>query len=72
MNHKMANGMKIWKGNRKTTTLLFSLKELKILHQERKGQVETTVMEHFHKSGPANKQLTNQSITYLRKACKLP
>jgi hypothetical protein len=38
-----------------------------ILHQERRGQVKTIVMEHFngilfHKSRPANKQHTNQSI----------
>ena len=35
------------------------------LHHERRGQVKTIVMEHFngilfHKSGPANKQDTNQ------------
>jgi hypothetical protein len=57
--------MKMWKANGNTTTLLFSLKILEIVHQERKGQVKTTVMEHFngilfHKSGPANKQHTNQ------------
>jgi hypothetical protein len=66
MNHKLANGMKMWKGNGNTTTLLFSLKGLDILHQERKGQVKTIDVEHFnsilfHKSGPANKQHTNQS-----------
>ena len=64
MNHKLAKGMKMWKGNRNTTTLLFLLKELEILHQERRGQVKTIVMEHFndvlfHKSRPANKQHTN-------------
>ena len=63
----MTNGMKMWKGNRNTTTLLFSLKGLKILHQERRGQVKTIVMELFngilfHKSGPANKQHTNHSL----------
>jgi hypothetical protein len=26
MNHKLANGMKIWKGNVNTITLIFSLK----------------------------------------------
>ena len=39
--------------------LLFSLKILEIVHQERRGQVKTKVMEHFngilfHKSGPGN------------------
>ena len=67
MNHMLANGMKMWKGNGNTTTLLFSLKRLEILHKERRGQVKTIVMEHFnsilfYKSGPANKQHTNQSI----------
>ena len=61
----MGNGMKIWKGNGNTKTLLFSLKRLEIVHQERRGQVKTIVMEHFNdilfnKSGPANKQHTNQ------------
>ena len=39
-------------------------KGLGILHQERKGQVNTIVMEHFHKSGPANKQHTYRSIRF--------
>ena len=56
MNHKLANGMDMWKGNSNTITLLFSLKELEVLHQERRGKVNTIVMEHFksilfHKSG---------------------
>jgi hypothetical protein len=39
---------------------LFSLKELEILHQERRGQVNTIVMKHynsiiFYKPGLANK-----------------
>ena len=60
MNHKLADGMKKCKGNG-NTTLLFSLKGLEIVHQERRGQVKTIVMEHFngilfHKSEPANKQ----------------
>jgi hypothetical protein len=64
MNHNLANGMKIWKGNG-NTTVLFSLKKFEILHQERRGQVKTIVMEHFsgilfHKSGPDIKQNTNQ------------
>ena len=67
MNDKLANGMKMWKGNENTTTLLFSLKGLEILHQERRGQVKIMVMGHFncilfHKSEPANKQHTTQSI----------
>jgi hypothetical protein len=58
--NKLANNIKMWKGNGNTTTLLFSLKGLEILHQERRGQVKTIVMEHFkgilfYKSGPANK-----------------
>ena len=65
--HKLANSMKIWKGYGSTTILLFSLKGLEILHQERRGQVKSMVLEHFnsilfHKSGPANKQHTNQPI----------
>jgi hypothetical protein len=68
MKHKLANGMKMWKGNGNTTTLLlFSPKRLKIIHQEGRGQFITIVMEHFNgilflKSGPANKQHTNQPI----------
>ena len=66
MSHKLANGMKRWKGNLNTTTLLFSLKGLEILNEERRGQVKTIVMEHFNSilfciSGPANQELTNQS-----------
>ena len=60
MNCKLANGMNMWKGNGNTTTLLFSLKRLEIVHQERRGQVKTIIIEHFngilfHKFGPANK-----------------
>jgi hypothetical protein len=67
MNHKLANSMKMWKVNRNTITLLFSLEGLEILHQERRQQVKTIVMERFsgilfHKTGPANKRHTNQSI----------
>jgi len=67
MNHKLPNGIKMRKENGKTTILLFSLKGLEILHQKRRGQVNTIVTEHFnsiffHKSGPANKQHTYQSI----------
>ena len=46
MNHKLTNGMKMWKGNgnRPTATLLSSLKGFEILHQERRGQVNIIVM----------------------------
>ena len=54
------------------TTLLFSLKG----HEERRGQVNTMLMEHFnnilfHKSGLANKQLTYHLIIY-KASCILP
>ena len=62
MYNNLANGMKMWKGNGKTTIILFSLKGLEILHQEREGQVNTIVMKEFKKSGPANKPYSNQSI----------
>ena len=67
MNPKLANCMKIWKENGNTTTLLFSLKGFETLHEERRGQVNTTVMEHFniilfYKFGPANKQHPYHSI----------
>ena len=44
-----------------------------MLHQERRGQVKTIVMEHFngilfHKSGPANNQHSNQQIIPIRVA----
>ena len=77
----LTNGMKIWKENRKTTTLLFLLKRLEIVHQERRGQVKTMVMVHFNgilfnKSEPANKQNTNQPnmcclIIFSNDACDL-
>jgi hypothetical protein len=59
MNDKLIYSMKMWKGNGNTTTILFSLNGLEVLHQERRGQVKTIIMEHFnsilfHKSGPAN------------------
>ena len=69
MDHKLANGTKMWKGNGNTITLLFSLKGLEIIQQERGGQVNTIVMGYFnsilsHKSGTAKKRvLTNQSIS---------
>ena len=65
MNQNLVNDMKMWKGTGNTTTLLFDLKGLEIVHQERRGQVKTIVMEYlngilFHKSRPVNKQHTNQ------------
>ena len=48
MNHKWTNGMKMWKGNGNTTTLLLSLIGLETVHQERRGQVKTIVMEHLN------------------------
>jgi hypothetical protein len=67
MNQNLAKGMKMWKGNENTTTLLFSLKGLDILHHERRGQQNTIVIKYFngilfHKSGRANMQHTYQSI----------
>ena len=67
MNHNLANDMKMWKGKGNTTTLLFSLKGLEIIYQERRGRVKTIVMEHFngiifHNSGPADRQHTNDSL----------
>jgi hypothetical protein len=52
----------MWKGNGKTTILLFSLKGIDIFHQ-----AYTIVAQHFnsilfHKSGPPNKQHAYQSI----------
>ena len=49
--------MKMWIGSGNTSTLLFFLKELEILHREGRGQVKTIVMKHlngilYHKSWP--------------------
>ena len=74
MSHKVAYDMKMWKGKGNTITLLFCLRGLEILHQERRGQVNTIVMERFnnilfHKSEPANKQHSlsiNQSFRLWR------
>jgi hypothetical protein len=59
--------MKIWKGNGDTSTLLFSMKGLEILHQERRGQVNAEMIEHFksilfHKSEPTKKPHNYQPI----------
>ena len=61
--------MKLWKGNGNTASLKFSQKRLEILHQERRGQVNTIVMEHFnnilfYKSEPSNKQYTYRSVSF--------
>jgi hypothetical protein len=61
--------MKMWKGNWNSTTLLFYLKGLEILHQEKRGQVKNIIMEYlngilYHKSGPANKQHTTRFIIF--------
>ena len=63
-NYPWPKSCKMWKGNGDTTTLLFSLKGLEILHQDRRRQVNTKVMQHFKsilfKFRPANKQHTYQ------------
>ena len=59
MSHKLANGMKMWKGNENITTLLlFSLNDMKF-YVRKEEEVNTIEMEHFkniifHKSGPTN------------------
>ena len=45
INHKLDNCLRMWKGIGNISVLLFSLKGLKIL--ERRGQVNTIIMEHF-------------------------
>jgi hypothetical protein len=46
---KLANGMKIWKGNGNITVLLlFSLIGFEMLHQGRREQVKSIVMELFN------------------------
>ena len=40
MNHMLTKGMKMWKGNGNTNTVLFSLKGVKILHKEKITQVD--------------------------------
>ena len=39
----MAHGMKLWKGNGDTSALLFYLKGLEIVHQERRGHVNEKI-----------------------------
>ena len=60
LNRKLANGMKMWKGNGNSTTLLFSMKGLEILHQERRGQVKNGTLQRHPL--PANQQHTNPSL----------
>jgi hypothetical protein len=62
MNHKLAKGMKTWKGNGNTTTLLFFLKGLEILQQERKGQMKTMVIETSTASSSTSPDLLISSI----------
>ena len=56
------------KRKREYYQIIIFLKGLGILHQERRGQVKAIVMDHFngiffHKSGSANRQHTNHSIS---------
>ena len=65
MDHKLPKDMEIWKGKGNRITLPFSLKGLEILHQKRRGQVNTILIEHFksilfHKFRPTNKLHTYQ------------
>ena len=60
--------MKRWKRRDNIITKLPSLKELEILRQDKRVQVNTRVTEYFksilfHKSGLANKQHTHQSTS---------
>ena len=68
MNHKLANSREMWEGNGNTTTSLFSLKGLEILHQERRGQVNTMVMEHFKSILLPNSDLLISSIPINRES----
>ena len=63
MNHKLANVMKMWMENGNTTTFLFSLEGLEILHQETRGQVNTIVMEHFNRISSTSPDLLISSIS---------
>jgi hypothetical protein len=67
MNHKLVNSIQMWNVNGNTTTLLHSLKGFEILHQERREQVNTILMEHFnsivfHMARHVNNQHTYKSI----------
>ena len=55
--------MKMWKENGNTTTLLFSLKGLVILHQERRGKLNTIVIEHSRAFSSASPDLLASSIS---------
>ena len=61
-NQKLANGMNMWKENGNTTTLLFSLKGLGILYQERRGQGKTIVMNTLTGSSSTSPGLLTSSI----------
>ena len=58
----MANGRKMWNGNVNITKLLFCLKIIEILHQERRGQVNTTVIEHINPDLVTSSTPINQSM----------
>ena len=64
-NHKLVNGLKIWKGNGN----IIILPQMNWNFTSRKGEVNTIMMDYnndlFHKSRPANKQHTYQSITHI-------
>ena len=67
MNHRLASGIKILKRNGNTTILLFSLEEIEILHQERRIQVNTMLMECFksilfHKQHTINQYNVVQTV----------
>ena len=47
MNYKLANGIEMRKESGNTITLLFSQKGFEILHQDRRGQMNTIVIEHL-------------------------
>ena len=65
---EMEKHIKKWMEEEKSRFNTIAEKGLEILHQERRGQVNSTVMEHFnsilfHKSGPANKQQRKYDTT---------
>ena len=70
MNYKLANGMKMWKGNKNTTTLLFSLIGLEILHQVRRSKWEpkwcnasTAQVGHRQENGERKRKLPFNPIS---------
>ena len=70
MNHKLTNGMAMWKGNGNTVALQFFLKAK--VYKKKEEAKWWPVTEHFnsivfHKSIPVNKQHTYQSVLNKRK-----